>query len=444
MGRRILLLGVLAMVALAHPALAGGGAQGRQTMQYRLEVRIEPGSHRLEAEAWIQHPPSPRFYLHQGLIVRQITADGREVSFLREGPSGQLPYVSAGTEVIAEAPDCQELYVKYAGEIPDIIFGCNLITPDLIELSFYAGWYPAWTGLRDFDFALQVDLPSGYVTVTNGRPKRSSQRAGRTLSRWESYAPGFDMVLLASPKLHTLAGVAGDTRVEVYHTSLPESFVQSRVTHLVKALERLTALYGSPRVKGVLYLVYSPREGQGYMRLPLVVISEHRGQTDLGGEFGEARRFRDECHEIAHFWWALADSSTPNDWINEGLAEYSAFRLSEEQYGPAFKELRLREYQQHADSTQTTDAIAETQGSSPDREVNRYDKATLMLLDMQSRFGVESLDRVLRSLYCRFAGTHRCCTADFLSEVKVHIGAEAESAFREALYRKGRPATPTQ
>jgi len=50
-----------------------GSAQGAEndSFRYRLQVRVEPALHRLDAEAWIQHPPDSRLYLHKGLAVRE-------------------------------------------------------------------------------------------------------------------------------------------------------------------------------------------------------------------------------------------------------------------------------------------------------------------------------------------------------------------------------------
>ncbi len=132
----------------------------------------------------------------------------------------------------------------------------------------------------------------------------------------------------------------------------------------------------------------------------------------------------------------LADPNTPDDWINEGLAEFSALRISGDLFGKAFAEMRSGEYQQNARESQTPDAIAETQNSSPDREVNRYDKTTLLFLEAQRRFGQESLDRVFKALYTRFAETHNATRASFLEEVVKQMGKDAETFFREALYRK--------
>jgi len=97
------------------------------------------------------------------------------------------------------------------------------------------------------------------------------------------------------------------------------------------------------------------------------------------------------------------------------------------------------ECRQHASKSQTSAAIAETESSSPDRYVNRYEKTTLMFLDAQRRFGQERLDDFLKSLHSRYAGGHKLTTALFLQEVESHMGEKARGFFQEAVYRKHSP-----
>jgi hypothetical protein len=205
-------------------------------------------------------------------------------------------------------------------------------------------------------------------------------------------------------------------------------------------MDKLSGYYGAPRVSGGLRIVYSPRGGWGYSRIPLIVVSEERAQGVLSGPNGEANDFRDNAHEMAHFWWTISNPSTPNDWINEGLAEFSAFRLTEDRFGRPFADARLAEYRQNASRSKTTASIAETASDSPDREINRYDKATLMLLEAQRRFGSEPLDRLLKELHTRYAGTLQATTADFLAEAGKQMGPGAETYFRTELYRNAVPA----
>ncbi len=423
--------------ALLMIGVAGVGyARDNNAFHYRPQVRMELATHRVEAEAWIHDPPSSRFYLHKDLLVHQVTVGGRPVPFRLDSAASPPPY---SREAVATAVDAQHvrlLHVKYGGEITEVVGGVNMITPDLVELALYTAWFPMFEGMEAFTFELETDLPQGLRTITNGLEKARREQEGRAITVWTSYTSGVDIVVLASPPLHRLEGGAEGTRVEVYSYRLREPILRRKIEGLSAGMRRLSDLYGPPRVQGILQLVYSPRSGWGYARLPLIVVSEERTQGALSEENGEAMDFRDNCHEMAHFWWMVADPGTPEDWINEGLAELTAFRLTKERYGEAFAAMRLGEYRRNAGRNKTNTAIAETETSSPDREVNRYDKATLMFLEAQRRFGTEPLDRLLKAIYTRFAENHRATTALFLEEAESQMGKEAEAYFHEELYRK--------
>lgn len=430
-------LTLLITVALLTASVVGiANAQEKGGFHYRLQVRVEPALHKVDAEAWIQQPPSFRFYLYEGLSVHQVTADGKTVAFHLDSSAAPLPYTGGSAAVVVDAHDAQELHVKYGGEISEVVSGVSLITADLVELALYSAWYPVFQGSKDFTFEVEANLPQGYATTTNGLQKARREYNGRSITRWTSYEPGYDIALLASPHLHQLEGGVNRTRVEMYYSRLPAQLMRSKIDGLAAGMNRLTGLYGPPHVKGILRLAYSPRSGWGYARIPLVIVSEERARWVLSQEAGEGRDFRGNCHEMAHFWWSISDPVTPDDWINEGLAEFTAFRLTEERFGKAFAEKLIAEYRQNAGQSKTTSSIAETETTSPDRKINRYDKAALMFLKARRRFGEEPLDKLLKALHTRFAGTHQATTVIFLKEVGAQMGKEAEAFFREELYRK--------
>ncbi len=150
--------GALAL-ALALASCAGCTAtQG--ALHYRLNVRIEPVAHRLEAEARIQHPPSPRFYLHPRLTVRRVTADGQEVGW-REDTEARPMQHSVGVPVLVESAGMKELHVEYGGEIDEVANDVNMVTADLVELASYSAWYPCFAGMPEFTFDIESDLPAG-------------------------------------------------------------------------------------------------------------------------------------------------------------------------------------------------------------------------------------------------------------------------------------------
>jgi aminopeptidase N len=166
----------------------------------------------------------------------------------------------------------------------------------------------------------------------------------------------------------------------------------------------------------------------------MIIVSEERAMQTLNSNLGEANEFRSNAHELAHFWWMIADAASPDDWINEGLAEYTAFRLTSDRFGEAFASARIDEYRHNVTSRRAHESIAETPGDSPDREANRYDRATLMMLEAERRFGREAVDRFLRHLYSEHAQTRQATTEEFLREVRQELGRSGEDYFREALY----------
>jgi len=407
----------------------------RMALHYNLKVRVDPASQKLEAEVWIQQPPSSRFCLHKGLAARRVAADGKLVAFHQNSSSDSLPY-TVGSPVLLEVDEPQQLHVEYGGELREAVSGVNMITPKLVELAYYSAWYPIFQGLLVYTFEMETNIPVGFVTTTNGLKRRQWERDSRCITLWTSYKPGSDLVLIASPLLHKLERAVKDMRVEMYYHRLSAELLKTKMDSLVEGMNRLSGFYGPLQVKEVFRFVYSPRGGWGYSRIPLVLVSEDFARQEMTREYGEARDFHGSCHEMAHFWWSVADSSTPDDWINEGLAEFSAFRLSEERFGKAFAETLIDEYRKHANESQTSDSIAETESSSPDRYVSRYEKTTLLFLEAQRRYGREPLDRFFKALYTRFAGTRKATTPRFLEEVGTHMGKDAQAFFCEALYCK--------
>ncbi|HUT62591.1 MAG TPA: hypothetical protein VMZ04_01415 [Anaerolineae bacterium] len=411
------------------------GNKNALTTHYLLNVRINPSSGGIECKIKIQHPPDSLFYLNQNLKIRRITADGRTVSFHRKSFSKPLPY-SVGTAVVVEANAREELLVEYSGFLTEVINNVNMVNSDLVELAYYAAWFPIFQGNNLFNFTLNADLPSDFITTSNGILEHQQQRQGRNITQWASFKPDFDIVLLASPHLQKVGDDQKNTKVEMYFSKTPREYIMTKKESLMKGMVQLTNFYGPPRVKGYLRFVYSPRSGWGYSRIPLFVVSEEYALKQQQEEFGQARDFHGATHEMAHFWWNIADANTPDDWINEGLAEFSAFRLSEKFSGRDFTDQLVNEYREHAAHSVTETSIVETETSSPDRYVNRYEKTTLLLIEARRRFGSNELDGVLKALHTRFAGTRNATTGLFLEEVEKQLGIEAKSFFSEALFSK--------
>jgi hypothetical protein len=434
------MLSVLAVLlaAFVAPTLANEPAP---IPLYQLKVRIDPGAGYLQANATIHNPPASCFYLHPNMEVSGVFADGKAARFHHD-TTKSLPFVPSASFAIE--PEVKEkLLVEYGGSIPleslpEMVGAVNRIRPDMVELAIYVGWFPIFEGLQVYNFDLEVDLPDDFVTVTNGALKDEKTGEGRRLTSWTCYGPSFDMVVVASPELRKRDVTLGETTVEVYFAKLPADYIGVMSRRLAKGLSLLTDWYGPAQQQGLVRLVFSPRGGWGYSRLPLIVISEDVAVGNKDQKFGPDRDFRYAAHEMAHFWWSIADVQTPDDWINEGLAEFSAYRVAEAVCGKEFASMRFSEYRHNAARCQTETPIAETQQDSPDREVNRYDKSALLFIEARERFGQEKLDQFLRALHERFRKTQSATTALFLEESEKYLGADARTLFSDALLGKNR------
>ena len=412
-------------------------------MHYDVAVGIRPEARRLDATVIIRDPPADRFVLHKDFVVQSVIADGKPAQFHVDASQKASPFTPTGAVVVVEAKGAKVVEIRYGGTVDKTIAGVNMITPGLVELAIPLAWYPFFSMAHDYTFRLTAALPEGLKVASNGKALSQSTSNGRATFVWTSYEPTFDIALVAAPGMHTTA--AGSPRVEIDYATLPAALMGAQRDALIRARSRLVALYGEPRAKTGLQVFFAPRRGYPYSRAPLVLTSEGYVAKDLGNS--EIENFRHTAHELAHHWWILAPAVNDDDWtnnceawINEGLAEYSALRLVQAEYGEAAAGKILEQYRQEAAHGKTSDAIAETKQNSPDFFLNRYKKASLMLFAAREKFGGDRIDALLRSLYKRYAGTHLATTKAFLELAGNEMGAEAAAFFQDELYR--RPKAP--
>lgn len=407
-------------------------------MHYDVAVGIRPEAHRLDATVIIHEPPADRFVLHKDFVVQSVIADGKPVAFHVDASQKSSPFTPTGAAIVIEAKGAKVVEIRYGGIVDKTISGVNMITPELVELAIPLAWYPFFSMSQNYTFRLTAALPEGLKVASNGKALSQSTRNGRTTYVWTSHEPTFDIALVAAPGMH--ATVAGSPHVEIDYATLPAALMETQRDALIRARGRLVTLFGEPRAKTGLQVFFAPRRGYPYSRAPLVLTSEGYVAKDLGN--AEVEIFRHTAHELAHHWWSIAPAVNEDDWtnnceawINEGLAEYSAILLVQEQYGEAAAGKILAQYREEAAHSKTSDAIAETKQTSRDFFLNRYKKVPLMLFAAREKFGEKKLNALLRSLYERFAGTHNATTKAFLELACKHMGEKAAAFFREELYR---------
>lgn len=428
---------LLTVIMLQIFSAASFSSEKNQLPFYHLKVKIFPDMGTLECKAEIQNPLDTSFVLNKDMEIQQIVADGKPASY-NKIKSDILPN---SVEYVLRTKIPNNLVIKYSGSIKagsfqSVISSVNMIKHDLVELAIYVAWFPKLKNFPLFNFQIDVDVPSNFVTITNGFLKEEKTENRRNLTKWESFAPSFDIALLSAPNLKKSDINNNEVNIEIYYDKLPETYVDSMKSNLLKSMERLVDLLGVPKTSNLIRVGYSPRPSWGYVRTPFIIVSENNALSNRNNKFGFARDFRYTTHEIAHYWWSFANTNTPDDWINEGLAEYSAFLVSKDIIGTEFTDELLSEYKEKAASCITETAIAETEGDSPDREVNRYAKPVVIFEEAKEKFGDNIMKIFYKDLYNRFKESKTATTAIFLDEAEKQIGKEAKNFFSDRLYKK--------
>lgn len=402
---------------------------------YVLNVTFNPDSGYIYSKTEIHNPADSCFLIAKCMKIHSVIADGKSVRF-RLKPSALSPNSSElSVSVIPE-----KITITYSGQIRASDYNMNIssrnmVCKELIELSDYIDWYPRVLNSGPFEYLIRLDLPSEFVTVTNLKPADRSAKGHRMITTWKSFDKSYGVTLVAAPGLKRTVSEANGSTVEIYYDRLPESYADSLKRDLCRSVQLLTDLFGHYKKASLVRIVYSPRPAGGYARSPLLLVSEKYALEQMGSEFGYARDLRLDIHEIAHNW-SRADVNTPDDWINEGLAEFSAFLVSEELAGKPFADMLLKEYREIVQNTPSRTSILETEGNSWEKDVNRYYKPTLLLNEIREKYGEDKLRRFISDLTRQFEESQTATTEIFLDLLGKSIGPEARDAFSDALHRK--------
>lgn len=424
----------LTSFVFAHPV--------QQVMSYKLSVKFNPETSLLTGEVEILNPTDSCFSLANGLHIISMKADGNPTLFQKESTDE-----TTATTIYNLGKIHNRLSISFSGKLnsetlPKGISLINGIDNRWIELSERINWIPKMIENASFIYDMEVTTPETFTTICTNEPSEVIHEANHTISRWKSAQPVHNIILFSAAGLKKSSVKQDGANLDIYYCSLPESYVDSMKTDIQKSMILLNQLFGPCGKDTHAKIVYSPRAAGGYARRPLLLVSENYALEQRTLRFGYARDFKLNVHEIAHYW-SFANTSTPEDWMNEGLAEYASFLISEKLIGKEFADLLREEYKGIIDHTQTSEAIAETPDESWEREINRYYKPTLLFDQLRQKYGEEKLFIFFQNLCVAMQKTSNRSTDLFLKTMEQVMGKEASDFFREAIYRKGWSTTQT-
>jgi hypothetical protein len=406
--------------------------------KYVLAVDFLPEEKMLDVHGEILNLPDGalgNLYLNKDFKILSVSGENpkEKIDVILDIHSESPEYIRVAKRMVFPAQfKTKKLNFHYRGAIREPISDINMLSSSLIELALYSGWYPILKGQDHFEFEVHVRVPKQFAMASNGH-EESMQAIGQFKDiRFKSTMPTNDIVLIGAPLLQKRVKTIGTLSFEIFSPKESKVDIEERLKVVGDALKTLMSWYGNAS-DGLLRFVFSPRGGWGYSRLPLFVVSNERAEQMQKDPMTKAEEIQGNIHELSHFWWQISDPTTPDDWINEGLAEFTSFNFVSDRFGEPVRKYLLTQYFDHIAKSRDNTPILQTKGDSKFRYVNRYEKTTILFCLLKKKFGQEKLFRALRSFYTEFRGTRKANTNRFLEILKQQLGVDASRLAEDLL-----------
>ena len=444
---------ILGLVVVLAPGSGIGqeAIPGYGISHYDIWVEIIPAQKHLSARAVLTvegltaEVKTIRVYLHEEFTIHSISANGHPLKYVIPEAQDKPMYSPSAKAIDIEMPadknpdGAQKIEVDYSGPISKTIFGINLISEDLTEIALYCSWFPMLKENQSFTYSLMVTLPEGQRAVCDSEISSEAVKEGQVTWRCERRTPGHDIPVIASPNIKVKVRETEAMKAEVYFRQIDESLIDDVLDQAIQAAEIMTEKFGDPTTKGRLTVVYSPRSGWGYSRIPLIVGPEENYLRRLKSDKGKIENFHGLAHEIGHFWWSIANTATTDDWINESLAEFSSLYATERVFGRDEVSKMLQSYTTQILGLTNAKPIMETKRDERSAYVLFYEKGSYLFEILRSMIGEEKLFSTLKNFYQKHRGNRTAVTPDLVSSLVDAGGEEIRPFLNEYLETNSLP-----
>ena len=402
---------------------------------YRGVVELDPATQRLAATWELALPTTTAdqvvLLLNDGL--EEVQVDGPAVRDVQRDRQRGLTRLAVHLRANATTQPFT-LRVTTRGTLHLGDEGINSVRPDYIELGLDSFWFPVLDGFPDITGTVRLRLPEGLRVVASGRVTATQDTTTIQLT-----VPLPDLAFVAAPALVSTAAPISSpeaVRVRTHHTTAPTALVEAMRDVAVQCATYLNARYGRTQPLPPVELVLPAREGPGYARKHYIVVSV--GAWQGPADSARVRAISQTgflCHELAHYWSTGAVASGPDNWVNEGFAEFVSGRavrtlVGNEAWAADLAQWRARATR--AGAVWTPDATAR-----PDANAS-YGSVPLLLAQLETRVGEAAMDRVLS----RFMTERHRTSAAVLALLAEELPAAHVTWFTEALQQPRAGETP--
>lgn len=356
------------------------------------------------------------FLLNRGVTISSLS--GRDVQRYETSRARDLTRLAVHLAPRAGAAEA-EFRLEYAGRLQFSEDRINGLAPEWVELGLDSFWFPVVADFsHDVQGRVRLVLPPGYRAISSG----SQSMRGDTLEIVNARALP-DFAFAASRALRTTA----QGRARTHDAGASPDLIARMLASAARCSDHLNARYGARDPIPTADLVVAPRSGPGYARQRYVVISVgDSAKPNVPAEAVGLTHFI--CHEFAHYWSIGANPSGPDNWLNEGFAEFVSGRAVRAIHGEEAWAGILGTWQKGAVGQGPVWTALNT--ARPSANVS-YRKAPALLAELEARVGSARMDALL----VRFMTEPVRTTPAVLGMIDEVVGPEHGAWFRAELAR---------
>jgi aminopeptidase N len=433
---------------LGDPDYSDYGNSGYDVSHYDIRLRYTPSEDRLAGATTLTLTSDihlSRFNLDFALAVSEVTVNGEQAMFAREGahelaitPAVSLP-AGAEAQVVVRYEDVPSRVrvqgVRRSGwwRTADGAIGAG--AP---ENAWW--WYPSNDHPTDkATYTVTVTVPEGITVISNGVQTMAPAAAeqGWLTWSWQSSKPQQPHVTLLVMGDYELV----ESKIE---SGLPIIFAYSKrvdvqaarpVLELTEQIVRWEETLFGPYPFEALGGVISPSDGINYaletQTRPIYPIS-YFSLRDGGATV--------IAHENAHQWFgdSTAVKRWRDVWLSEGFATYAEWLYSEDQGNGTTQELFDANYARYAPGDPFWQVVIGDPGKDRVFDIAVYNRGAMTLHELRLAVGDDKFFEILRM----WTDTRRHANGsidDFMGLCEMASGKELKELFEVWLFTAGKP-----
>lgn len=363
---------------------------GQEIKHYDLKVIFNVPQRKMEVigniDMDLNNQDNVTYTLWKDTDIKNINIAGGNVDFSFD-TVGESPiyYIPNGGKLtvrnIAKSKKTVPIHFSYTCNMENVTGWAKSFSDEWIELGYYTAWYPVHSTSRNFTSCITVSIDRSFIVSGSGIVKRKDTDWMITHS-W----PVFDNVIIAAKDLKTKEIREDKIALDLVYTTFPEKDLDSLSIKSVEVYEFFSSIFGQPGSSYMKFVINPLKGSGGYARSRYFSLKASTFSQYLTNGI---------AHEMSHYWWHNAETTTWEDWLNEAFAECSMLLYLREKDS---KEEYDKKTEQFKKSAVNSKPIWGIDRDAPEAYDALYTKGSLILLEYEERIGTEEFYNFLKML----------------------------------------------